>query len=275
MSTTASTTASSTSFAPSTVTESAGAGHGAALRVNGVTKRYGGLKVFENLSFELGVGEVLGVIGPNGAGKTTLINVLCGSTGCTGGHITLRGREIGGLPLHEVSCHGLVRTFQQTNTFRSKSVRENLGYALRFSRSDAAQHAHVSEMFERFELAPRLDEMSDKLPYSLQKMLGLLLAFIAKPSVLLMDEPAAGLERREREYIDFFIHKAREALGCSVLIVEHDIDLIRRLCERVIVLDGGRLLAAGETAEVLSRKDVLAAYVGEIEETADADGSQH
>jgi branched-chain amino acid transport system ATP-binding protein len=174
--------------------------------------------------------------------------------------------------------HGLVRTFQQTNTFRSKSVRDNLGYALRFSRGDAAReadHADIAEMIERFELAPRLDEMSDKLPYGLQKMLGLLLAYIAGPSVLLMDEPAAGLERREREHIDFFIHKARESLGCSVLIVEHDIDLIRRLCSRVIVLDGGKLLAAGETNEVLSRKDVLAAYVGEIEEAADADGAQH
>jgi ABC-type branched-subunit amino acid transport system ATPase component len=258
-----------------TSTNSTPANRGAALGVSGLTKRYGGLKVFENLSFELGAGEVLGVIGPNGAGKTTLINVLCGATGCTGGHIALRGREIGGLPLHEVSKHGLVRTFQQTNTFRSKSVRENLGYALRFSRADAARHADVAEMIERFELAPRLDEMSDKLPYGLQKMLGLLLAFIAGPSVLLMDEPAAGLERREREHIDFFIGKARESLDCSVLIVEHDIDLIRRLCSRVIVLDGGKLLAAGETAEVLSRKDVLAAYVGEIEETADADGSQH
>jgi branched-chain amino acid transport system ATP-binding protein len=254
---------------------SAAARKDAALDVNGLTKRYGGLKVFENLSFTLEAGEVLGVIGPNGAGKTTLINVLCGATGCTGGHITLRGREIGSLPLHEVSRHGLVRTFQQTNTFRAKTVRENLGYALRFSHSDAAQHDHVGEMVERFELAPRLDDMSDKLPYGLQKMLGLLLAFIAKPSVLLMDEPAAGLERREREHIDFFIHKAREALDCSVLIVEHDIDLIRRLCSRVIVLDGGRLLAAGQTDEVLSRKDVLAAYVGEIEETADADGTQH
>ncbi len=123
-------------------------------------------------------------------------------------------------------------------------------------------------MIEEFELAPRLDELSDKLPYGLQKMLGLILAYATRPKVLLLDEPAAGLEGRERTKIDDFVRAAQGELGCSVLIVEHDMDLIRRLCPSILVLDAGRMLASGPPGEVLTRKDVIDAYVGAIDEEA-------
>ena len=243
-------------------------GRGAELVVERASKRFGGLTVFDELSFTMVPGEILGVIGPNGAGKTTLINVICGKLPPTAGRILLGGKDVTGAPFHTLSRAGVVRSFQQTNTFRGATVRENISRAVRFSGGDHASWDPIARMIDEFELAPRLDELSDKLPYGLQKMLGLILAYATRPKVLLLDEPAAGLEGRERTKIDDFVRYAQGELRCSVLVVEHDMDLIRRLCPSIIVLDAGRMLASGPPAEVLSRKDVIDAYVGAIDEEA-------
>jgi branched-chain amino acid transport system ATP-binding protein len=240
----------------------------AELRAEKVTKSFGGLKVFENLTFTLAPGDILGVIGPNGAGKTTLINVICGKLAPTNGRIFLDGKDITGKPFHALSRMGLIRSFQQTNTFRPASVRENISRAIRFSGGSEERWDQLDELLRKFELAYRLDEQSDKLPYGLQKMLGLVLVYATSPKVLLLDEPAAGLEGRERTRVDDFVQHARTKLGCSVLIVEHDMDLIRRLCPRIIVLDAGRAIAEGAPAEVLSRPDVINAYLGATDEAA-------
>ncbi|MDX3809026.1 ABC transporter ATP-binding protein [Bosea thiooxidans] len=238
----------------------------AGLEVVGLTKHFGGLRVFEEISFTMPPGEILGVIGPNGAGKTTLINVISGKLAPTAGRVLLDRQDMAGRPLHSVSQAGIMRSFQQTNTFRSASVEENIARAITFSGGGQDVWRSLAGLLEEFELAPRLDEQSDKLPYGLQKMLGLILAFVARPKVLLLDEPAAGLEGRERERIDSFIKHAREQFGCSIMVVEHDMDLVRRLCPQILVLDAGRLLAAGPPAEVLARKDVIDAYVGAVDE---------
>jgi len=239
---------------------------GGELHVDKISMRFGGLKVFEGISLRLSPGEVLGVIGPNGAGKTTLINVICGRLKPAAGHVFLGGNDVSGKSLHTLSRMGLVRSFQQTNTFRTATVRENLARAIRFSTGSAESWRRMDDLLGRFDLSHRLDEQSDKLPYGLQKMLGLLLAYATTPKVLLLDEPAAGLEGRERSRVDDFVHHALQDLGCSILIVEHDMDLIRRLCPRIMVLDAGRLLAEGPPGEVLSRRDVIDAYVGAIDE---------
>jgi ABC-type branched-subunit amino acid transport system ATPase component len=232
------------------------------LRVEDLTKRFGGLRVLEGIGFTLAPGEVMGVIGPNGAGKTTLINVITGRTPPTSGRILLGAQDVTGKPTHVVSRLGVVRSFQQTNTFKTASVGENVSRALRFSGgADTRGWARIAPLLDAFGLAPRLEEQSDKLPYGLQKMLGLTLAYAADPKVLLLDEPAAGLERSERTRVDEFVHHVR-GRGCSVLIVEHDMDLVRRLCPRILVLDAGVVLAEGPPAEVLARKDVIDAYVG-------------
>ena len=236
--------------------------HGLELRAEAVSKRFGGLLVFDGLDFAIAPGEVLGVIGPNGAGKTTLINVLCGKLVPSGGRVLLGGQSVGGLPLHALARLGLVRSFQQTNTFKGCTVRENLSRAIRFSAAPASLWDRLHPLLRRFDLASRLEEPSDKLPYGLQKMLGLLLAYAVQPKVLLLDEPAAGLERRERSLVDAFVQAAQADHGCSVLIVEHDMDLVRRLCPRVLVLDAGRLLAEGPPETVLARRDVIDAYMG-------------
>jgi branched-chain amino acid transport system ATP-binding protein len=235
---------------------------GGELRVDNISKRFGGLKVFNDLSFTIAPAEIMGVIGPNGAGKTTLINVICGKLTPSSGQILLDGKPVAGKPVHELSRRGLVRSFQQTNTFKSATVRENLSRAIRFSGSPASIWSRLDDMLQQFDLAPRLDEPSDKLPYGLQKMLGLLLTYTTRPKVLLLDEPAAGLERRERTLVDAFVKAAQADFGCSILIVEHDMDLIRRLCPRILVLDAGHLLAEGTPEDVLSRRDVIDAYMG-------------
>jgi ABC-type branched-subunit amino acid transport system ATPase component len=230
------------------------------LRVERLIKRFGGVLVFHDVSFRLAPGDILGVIGPNGAGKTTLINVIAGRIAPSGGRVFLGDRDVTGQPSHALSRLGVARSFQQTNTFRSVSVRENIARSIRFGGRGAA--AGLDTLLHDFGLADRLDEQSDKLPYGLQKMLGLLMAYATGPSVLLLDEPAAGLERSERSRIDMFVRHAREAGRCSVLIVEHDMDLIRRICPRILVLDAGNVLADGAPAEVLERPDVIRAYLG-------------
>ena len=243
-----------------------GAQHQGELNVDAVGKSFGGLKVFEKVSFRLLPGDVLGVVGPNGAGKTTLINIISGLLFPTRGRITLGGHDVTRTAFHGRSRKGIIRSFQQTSTFRPASVRENIARAMRFSHGSEEPPHGMEALMKRFDLADRLDEQSDKLPYGLQKMLGLLLAYVTKPKVLLLDEPAAGLEVRERVRVDDFVHHVQEELGCGILIVEHDMDLIRRLCPQIMVLDAGHVLAEGPPAEVLARPEVITAYMGSSEE---------
>jgi branched-chain amino acid transport system ATP-binding protein len=241
-------------------------GSSSTLRVERASKSFGGLCVFDEISLEVPSGEVLGVIGPNGAGKTTLINVMCGMLPPSAGRILLGARDITRMPLHAVSRLGVVRSFQQTNTFRSVNVEENLFRALRFSGTPDANDLQLPDLLDEFGLSRHMNEPSEKLPYGLQKMLGLVMVLIARPQFLLLDEPAAGLERRERAQVDRFVEHARNTIDCGVLIVEHDMELVRRVCPRIVVLESGRLLASGPPAEVLSRPEVIDAYLGSAEE---------
>jgi branched-chain amino acid transport system ATP-binding protein len=208
----------------------------------------------------------MGVIGPNGAGKTTLINVMGGMLAPTSGRILLGDRDITGKPFHTVSRLGVARSFQQTNTFRTVSVEENLFRAQRFGAAQHGPDLRIDSLLEEFGLAGHLQEPSEKLPYGLQKMLGLIMVLSARPKFLLLDEPAAGLERKERTQVDRFVEHARKTIGCGVLVVEHDMELVKRLCPHILVLEAGRLLAEGAPADVLSRKDVIDAYLGASED---------
>jgi branched-chain amino acid transport system ATP-binding protein len=251
-------TATLSSVLPVAVTDS--------LRIQGISKRFGGLRVFEDISFELRRDAVLGVIGPNGAGKTTLINVLCGMLAPSAGVISLGDQTITEMPFHAIARLGVARTFQQTNTFGSASVGENLARALRFAGTSKSVDSGIQGLLDEFGLIDHLNDRSDALPYGLQKMLGLVMALTMRPKFLLMDEPAAGLEHRERKQVDRVVEYARKTFGCGILLVEHDMGLVRRLCPEILVLEAGRLLAQGAPAEVLSRADVIAAYLGTAEE---------
>lgn len=241
------------------------------LQAKGLTKHFGGNKVFTDLNLSVATGEILGVIGPNGAGKTTLINVLSGQLAPTSGTVIFEGRDVSAATFQSRSLMGIVRTFQQTKVFKSASVAENLDRARLFSgRGRQNDDPVIAKLLKVAGLDGLMDQVSDTLPYGMQKMLGLMMAFIIAPSVLLLDEPAAGLEKSERHFIDAYVQAAVSDLGASVLLVEHDMDLVKRLCPRIVVLDGGRLIAEGETEEVLSRREVVEAYLGASESEEDA-----
>ncbi|WP_415392513.1 ABC transporter ATP-binding protein [Paracoccus sp. SJTW-4] len=233
-----------------------------ALYAERMSKSFGGLKVFHDVSFTLQPGGLLGVIGPNGAGKTTMINIISGRLAASSGQVRLGETRIDGRPVYDNAGRGLVRSFQQTATFSGHSVSDNLRSAVRFARRDLSVLERLAPLLEQFGLVENWDRHAEVLPYGLQKMLGLTMALATQPRILLLDEPAAGLEKSERSNIDAYVGFAQREFGCGVLLVEHDMELIRRLCPEVIVLDGGRLIATGPPDEVLNRKDVIDAYLG-------------
>lgn len=240
-----------------------------ALRAISISKEFGGLEVFHDVSFELPAAGLLGVIGPNGAGKTTMINIISGRLAASSGQVLLGGTRVDGRNVYENSARGLVRSFQQTATFSGHSVEDNLLSALRFSGGDRSVLEKLTPLLDQFGLIENWHRNAEVLPYGLQKMLGLTMALATQPRMLLLDEPAAGLEKSERSNVDSYVSFAQHDLGCGVLLVEHDMDLVKRLCPQVIVLDGGKLIAEGAPAEVLTRKDVIDAYLGGSDEEDD------
>lgn len=230
------------------------------LQVDGLAKRFGGVAAVDGVSFTLRKGEVLGVIGPNGAGKTTLINLISGAMAPTLGTVTLRGKSVTGYPPHRMSRQGIARSYQQTSVFSGATVRENLARAKAFSRRWINEDA-LEELLAVTGLTLRLDDRAGDLPYGLQKLLGLVLPLATEPDVILLDEPAAGLEISERRRIDQLVEWAVEQ-GSSILLVEHDMDLVRRICPRLLVMDVGRPLAEGVPEQVLANQQVITAYLG-------------
>ncbi len=244
------------------------------LAVEALSKQFGGVAAVHEVSLNLREGEVLGVIGPNGAGKTTLINMISGAMPPTEGKVSLVGKNVTGWSSHRMSRQGIARSYQQTSVFSKATVRENLARAKSFSRRWVADD-DLEELLSLTGLRGRLGDRAGDLPYGLQKLLGLLLPLATCPHVLLLDEPAAGLESSERGRVDALVDWAVEH-GSAVLLVEHDMDLVRRICPRLVVMDTGKTLAEGETAEVLRDPAVITAYLGvQEDEETDADmGSQ-
>ncbi|MCW2839995.1 MAG: hypothetical protein JWR55_1478 [Aeromicrobium sp.] len=239
------------------------------LSVDALSKRFGGVAAVNGVSLELREGDILGVIGPNGAGKTTLINMISGAMVPSGGRVTLAGKTVTGSSPQMMSRHGIARSYQQTSVFSSATVRENLRRAQAFSKRWVTDE-ELDELLRETGLDARLDDIAGDLPYGLQKLLGLLLPLATRPAVLLLDEPAAGLEVSERGRIDQLVEWAA-VRGSAVLLVEHDMDLVRRICPRLLVMDTGKELAHGTPEVVLTNPDVITAYLGvaDDEELAD------
>jgi ABC-type branched-subunit amino acid transport system ATPase component len=228
------------------------------LEITGLSKSFGGVHAVRNVSLTLEKGQVLGVIGPNGAGKTSLVNTISGRQRPTSGSVLLEGREVAGKPAYTLNRRGLARSYQQANVFAEETVEENIARAGEFAGKRAVD---VDEFVTSTGLDAVWATRAGALPYGQQKILGLVMTLHTGPSVLLLDEPAAGLELSERFRIDHLVRESTKG-GCAVLIVEHDMDLIRRLCPNILVMDSGVVLAQGPTREVLTRPDVLEAYLG-------------
>lgn len=224
-----------------------------------LTMRFGGVTAVDNVSLEFPVGQVTGVIGPNGSGKTTLFNLLSAELRPTHGQVTWQGRRVSDLRTFKVAALGIVRTYQSATVFPQLSVRESMSFAQWIARErggpDPVQVAELTG------LVPFMDEMGGSLPYGHQKILGVALALLTAPKMLLLDEPAAGLNQAEVRRFLQLIHDIRSAQKIGIGIIDHDMSLIMPACDRIAVLNFGHLIAQGTPAEIQANQDVLEIYL--------------
>jgi branched-chain amino acid transport system ATP-binding protein len=247
------------------------------LSVERLSKSFGGLQAVADLSFDVDDQEILGIIGPNGAGKTTAVNLVSGVIAPTSGRVALAGREVTGLPPHVLVQSGLVRTFQATNVYAARTVRENLlrgafrqiypGLFAALFGTAAARAArvradrHVDEVMHWLDLARVADKVASSLPYGFQKVLGMAIGLAAQPRLIMLDEPAAGLSAEETDHVRDTIRMVRER-GIAVVVIDHNMRFISDLCDRVLVMAQGRELARGMPQDVLRNAAVIEAYLG-------------
>jgi LPS export ABC transporter ATP-binding protein len=237
----------------------------------GVEKRFGGVAALRGVSIRVAEGEVVGLIGPNGSGKTTLLNCLSGVLAPTAGTIELDGRSISGLPVHRIAALGIVRTFQNIRLFERLTVRRNVEVsALAAGRTArAGSAARADELLEQLGLAHFAERDAGTLSYGDQRRLEIARALAANPRFLLLDEPAAGMNEVESERLREAIEEIREERSCGILVVEHDLRLIMRLCERIYVLNEGELISEGSADDVRRDPAVVSAYIGEEPPTSE------
>jgi ABC-type branched-subunit amino acid transport system ATPase component len=244
---------------------------GTVLRVDGVSKKFGGIRAVTNASLHVGTGEIHALIGPNGAGKTTLFNLVSGLFPPDGGTIRLNGRDLHGVPSHLICHHGLARSFQITNLFRGLTVYENVRLSLQSQHpmrfniwrdvdSYPQVHAETAELIRFLGLEGIEGIEGGELSYGGQRLVDLGIALGCKPQVLLLDEPLAGLAAAERERVSNLIRNV--AANIPVLIVEHDIDRVLGLSQRVTVMNQGEVLMAGSPDEVRRDRRVQEVYTG-------------
>lgn len=241
------------------------------LEVRGLTKRFGGLTVAEDIDFDLRPGDRKALIGPNGAGKSTFSNLVTGILTPTAGTVRFDGRDIGGLNEAQRVRLGIAKTFQITTLFQDLTVRENLrlpilererrGYRFfRAADGSAQTEAEVRELMDQFDLGPLADSKVANLAYGQQRLVELALTLALKPRVLILDEPAAGVPSSETHLIDDAIKRLPTDL--AVLIIEHDMDLVFRVARRIVVLVQGRILTEGTPEEIAADAKVRELYLG-------------
>jgi branched-chain amino acid transport system ATP-binding protein len=247
-----------------TVHDTAGRAAVQSLAVSGVTVDFQGLRAIEDVSVEVARREILGLIGPNGAGKTTLVNVLTGFQEVSCGRVEFGSLDITSWPAPRRARIGLARTFQNVLLFPRLSVIENVAAgALATGRSRGAARSVALEVLEWLGLAPLADQMAGTLPFGAERRVGIGRAIATRPSFLLMDEPAAGLNDAECEDLAQLIRRIHDELDCGILLIEHRMSLVFSLCDRIQVLERGRTIAAGTPRAVRSDPRVRQAYLGE------------
>jgi branched-chain amino acid transport system permease protein len=233
------------------------------LVVDGVSMVFAGLRAVDNASIRVYPGEILGLIGPNGAGKTTLLNMISGLYTATSGTITLSGTRVEALPSHEIARLGVGRTFQNTHLFRELTVRENVEAAARVAQQyRPSVYRPTDELLEQFGLQGVSRRRAGTLPYGVQRQVEMARAVALGPDLLLLDEPAAGANEMESAFMMETIRRIRDVEKCTILLIDHDLPFVLNLCERLYVLDAGRVIAEGDPQEIQENPKVKEAYLG-------------
>jgi len=244
------------------------------LKLHDVTRRFGGLTAVAGVSTDINKSEIFGIIGPNGAGKTTLFNVIAGYFPPSSGKVVFDETDISGQSSDRIARRGIGRTFQAVTVFQDHTARENLRRAamvtrrynplVYFSSRNAGDESEVLQKMAQFTgLEPVLDNRAGSLSYGQQKMLGIGMALMGRPRLLLMDEPAAGLHTSEKKEAAQLIRRLRDELGITIVLVEHDMPLVMSVCDRILVLNRGTPLALGNPAQIKADQTVIDAYLGE------------
>ena len=255
---------------------------GAALTAAGLTVRFGGLVAVNRVSFDIPLGGIVSLIGPNGAGKTTFFNALTGLYELAEGAVFLGDRDITGMPPHKVAGLGVARTFQNIRLFGLMTAEENIKVAMHghlrsgvfstifrapWQRSEEKRaHEEALDLLDFVGVGGVADEYARNLSYGDQRRLEVARALALKPSVLLLDEPTAGMNPRESAVFTDFVHRVRDEKKVSVLLIEHDMSVVMRVSERITVLDRGEKIAEGSPAEIKSNERVIEAYLGKGQE---------
>lgn len=248
------------------------------LEVKDLSISFGGLKAAQNVSFDLKKGELLGLIGPNGAGKTTLFNMLSGVYTPTSGEILLDGEKINGLSPDKLSKLGVARTFQNIRLFDNLTVLDNVKLAMnqymeygvltgmlrlpKYWKEENEATEKAKEILRLFDLEKYFRAFAGNLPYGAQRKLEIARAMATRPKLLLLDEPAAGMNESETHDLMDSIKIIREKTGVSILLIEHDMNLVLGISERLVVLNYGEILASGDPREVIENEEVVKAYLG-------------
>src|SRR4051794_28040775 len=248
------------------------------LRVADLTRRFGGVVAVDGVSFDVGAGEIVGLIGPNGAGKTTVINLLSGLLRPTAGTITFDSARLDQLPPYRIARAGVARTYQNIRLFRGLSAldnvivgthtRTNASFAARLvfapavRREEEQARETARQLLARVNLAGRAESRATSLPYGEQRRLEIARALAAQPRLLLLDEPAAGMNPAEMDQLIALIRSLRDE-GQTILLIEHNMQVVMGVCDRIVVLNFGRKIAEGTPQEISQNKEVIAAYLGE------------
>jgi len=249
------------------------------LEISGLTQRFGGLQALTNFSFQIEEHELVGLIGPNGAGKTTVFNIVSGFYQPTEGHVLFDGQSINGRKPHQIMALGMARTFQNIRLWNNMTVLDNirmarsawLGYSFwsavlrtkRYYQAENGIENRAHEVLEMMELADYAEEFPRNLPYGLQRRVELARALASEPRLLLLDEPAAGLNSADADELIRFIRWIHNEFKLSIWMIEHQMKVVMSLCQRLTVIDFGRVIASGLPEEIRGNPDVIKAYLGD------------
>ncbi|MCG5515434.1 MULTISPECIES: ABC transporter ATP-binding protein [unclassified Ectothiorhodospira] len=249
-----------------------------------VCRWFGGLQALKGISLTVREGEIFGLVGPNGSGKTTLVNAITGFYPPQQGAIRFLGEPINGLRPHRIAQKGIARTFQNVALFKGLSVLDNillgrhifmrpsslasLFYWWWAQKEEVSHRVKVEEVIDLLQLESVRDEPVDVIPLGMQKRVELARALCAEPRFLVLDEPMAGMNQEEKEYMVRFILDARDAMGVTMLLIEHHMDVVTAICNRAVVLNNGEKIAEGPTREAINDPAVVAAYIGKTQDAA-------